>query len=384
MEKKILIVSYFYPPENTPRAFRTYELARELSKTNRITVMLPVMHGRTNNCKENIDVISVKPGFLFARSDKWRRTVSPGFSKEIAGNKKKTVLSVVKQCARFVYGQLCPENRYMEYFLTVFFELLKKRHQYDGIISIGLPFSTHLGVRMATVYRKSISPILIADYGDPFSGNAHHSFVWATIEKWVLKGFSYISIPHSKALQTYLKFKDEYSIKIIPQGFDFNEVKLSEKVENAVITFGYAGVLYKQLREPTPFLNYLSLNTDFKFKFIVYTRMDHGDTRQILASFETVLKDKLELRQAIPRLEVIYELSKMDFLVNIENKNEVQSPSKLIDYALTKRPIISFGENSFKEDEFVAFTQKDYSRAVKINLDDYDIRTVARKFNSLI
>ena len=40
-------------------------------------------------------------------------------------------------------------------------------------------------------------------------------------------------------------------------------------------------------------------------------------------------------------------MSKMDFLINLENLNKEQSPSKLIDYAISKRPIFSFNQNNF-------------------------------------
>jgi hypothetical protein len=52
------------------------------------------------------------------------------------------------------------------------------------------------------------------------------------------------------------------------------------------------------------------------------------------------------------------ELSKSDFLVNIDNAESVQSPSKLIDYKIAGRPILNIKKGKIDEkivDEFLDF-----------------------------
>ena len=74
----------------------------------------------------------------------------------------------------------------------------------------------------------------------------------------------------------------------------------------------------------------------------------------------------------------------MDFLINFDNNNSVQLPSKLIDYAIAKRPILNIKNNLIKED-VIAFINGDYTSALKIeNINDYDIKNVATKFTDLI
>jgi hypothetical protein len=189
----------------------------------------------------------------------------------------------------------------------------------------------------------------------------------------------YVTIPYLK-LKKYYKKKYHDKIKIIPQGLDFRQVRLAEYRVNPVPTFAYAGTFMKHFRDPRLFLTYLSkIKADFKF--IAYT-----NKKGLISGFTERLSGKLEIREYIPRLQLIYELSRMDFLINIQNGNKKDYPSKLIDYTLTKRPVLEI--NSFVLDEaaIMAFFKRDfdsYNAALK-NIDQYDIERVAEQFLGLL
>src|SRR5690606_36615775 len=127
-----------------------------------------------------------------------------------------------------------------------------------------------------------------------------------------------IVIPSEKAIKSYLKIKSHDKIKVIPQGFDFKEIILSEYLPNEIPTFAYAGVFYKKIRNPTFFFDYLS-KLDMNFKFVLYTSFLNSDSMDIVNKYKPILGDKLEIYFNIPRLKLITELSKMDFLINIDN-----------------------------------------------------------------
>jgi len=74
----------------------------------------------------------------------------------------------------------------------------------------------------------------------------------------------------------------------------------------------------------------------------------------------------------------------MDFLLNIDNNTHTQLPSKLIDYALTGRPVFNLSSDTdfslLKE-----FFKGNYSGKMDLAPpDDYDIRTVVKKFSLLL
>jgi len=83
---------------------------------------------------------------------------------------------------------------------------------------------------------------------------------------------------------------------------------------------------------------------------------------------------------------MIEEIKNMDFLVNIENINlPGQLPSKLIDYAISNRPILSINTSDFKSENVMEFLNGNYqTRLVVDNIGDYRIEEVTNKFIDLI
>lgn len=76
----------------------------------------------------------------------------------------------------------------------------------------------------------------------------------------------------------------------------------------------------------------------------------------------------------------------MDFAINFRNDSSVQVPSKLIDYSLSKRPIIEISPD-FPEEEKIAFEQfleGNYQKQYMIdNIQKYDIEKVVKAFLDL-
>ena len=73
----------------------------------------------------------------------------------------------------------------------------------------------------------------------------------------------------------------------------------------------------------------------------------------------------------------------MDFLVNIENISNNQTPSKLIDYAIAQRPICTISILNFNPNLFNQFINGDYNNKLNIDLENFDIKNVVSKFLEL-
>ena len=87
------------------------------------------------------------------------------------------------------------------------------------------------------------------------------------------------------------------------------------------------------------------------------------------------------MHQVIPREDLIFELSRMDFLLNIENVGSIQSPSKLIDYAIAGRPVLSVNSNALDQQKFIKFLAKDYTEQLNLReVDNYRIEKVVAQF----
>jgi|SRR5690554_366484 len=257
-------------------------------------------------------------------------------------------------------------------------KVLKKEDKTDMLITVAIPHTIHWGAAWAKTSLKEKFPKLwIADCGDPFMGNKfqNHLFYFKYFEKWFCKKADYISVPVEEAKEAYYKEFHE-KIRIIPQGFEFKSINIEDKfIKNKKPTFLYAGAFYKGIRDPELLLNYLS-KLDIDFKFYVYTRQKH-----FLDKYKKILGDKIEINDYIPREKLLLKMSTVDFLINLENGTEIQSPSKLIDYALTKKPILSIPSSKIDKVEIKRFLNGNYTNQLKIdNIEQYNIKNVTKSF----
>jgi hypothetical protein len=259
--------------------------------------------------------------------------------------------------------------------------IIYKENDTDCLITIAIPYSIHWGAAFAkSLSTKHFPKTWIADCGDPYMGNEFRKpyFYFKFIEKWAFGKMNYITIPIEAAKEGYYK-EFHHKIRIIPQGFNFKNVPIHHsQSQNLVPTFAYSGILYKDFRDPSLFLQYLTTITT-NFKFIVYTK-----SRELILPFMEKLKNKLEVYDYIPREELLSVLSGMDFLINFENPSVKHSPSKLIDYALIKKPILSIKAHEIPVKIFNEFLQGNYTNQLIVNnLERYNIINVAKQFISL-
>lgn len=255
---------------------------------------------------------------------------------------------------------------------------LKKEKNIDLLISIAVPYINHFAI---AGLKNINAKCWVSDCGDPFTGNpfCNVSSHFKYFERKWGRRTDYITVPIAEAKDGYFK-EFENKIKVIPQGFNFDNIKLASYKKNSIPTFAYSGATYKDLRDPSKFLDYLS-TINKPFKLIVYTVGGN-----LFKQYVDLLRDKMELRGYVERDELLYELSKVDFLINIKNKSGVQQPSKLIDYANTKRPIITI-TSDFTESEKVVFeeflTENYTNQTIVENIEKYDIRNVVKEFVNL-
>lgn len=378
--KNILITSYYCYPENSPRAFRTFELARGFSQLgHKVALYIPdIGFDYSDISKENnLKIVTVPSGFLLNRKSSYNSPLPVG---PVITNKK-TLVRLLKR----IVSNIIPEAEKIEYAITLHNRLAKDNNKYDLIISIALPFCVHLGTYRFINRQSLSSTVTVADYGDPFFFNKEtpKNPLFYLIEHHVLNAFDYISVPTLNSMILFRKFKLDSSIKVIPQGMDFSNIVISNYQKNKILTFAYAGIFYSKLRNPSVFMDFLC-NCDFDFRFIVYTAFNNTETRNILAPYLSKLSGKLILKEMLPRKECINELSKLDFLINVVNISDSQTPSKLIDYALTKRPVYSFRQDNFNSIEFMEFIRDFENKNFNFDITAFDINKVVMQFIELV
>ena len=365
-KKRILLVSNGFYPEISPRSFRTTELAKEfVRKGHDVTV---ISKHRDNDYTALLNEYPL----TFKMWSKPHFPAVPSFSGRI-GNLITRIASRIMQLT-FEYPGI------EEMFKVK--KVLKNEKDYDLLISFAVPYPVHWGTAWARTKKNPIASTWIADCGDPYMGGIMDTFrkpfYFGFIEKWFMRKTNFITVPISNAKNAYYKeFQDK--IRIIPQGFDFGSIPIPHiEVKNAIPKFAYAGSLAPKVRDPRPLLDYLN-SVPNEFRFIVYTNQ-----KELLSGYMERMTDKLELRDYIPRTQLLKELSQMDFLVNFDNNNDIQSPSKLIDYLLAGRPVLNI-KKDFNKLIINQFLAGDYSGKYFIeNLDKYRIENVASQFLNLV
>jgi hypothetical protein len=365
-KKKIVIISRTIFPSQAPRAQRATELVKEFGRQGHDVTVYAVLGNYDYSDFEktyNVKVKGIgKMRFATINSD---------------GKSKNTIVSVL--LSKLFHKLLEFPDIELSFKVA---KLLKRESDIDLLITVAVPFPIHWGAAyVRDKFKNNNIKKWVADCGDPYMGNkfVNHFFYFKYVEKWFCKHADYITVPIEKAKEGYYKeFHDK--IKVIPQGFNFDEVNINEMVnKNEVLTFVYAGAFYKGIRDPKQFLEYLS-TLDIDFKFVVFTK-----NKAIVEPFKIALGAKLEVKEYIPRNDLLNVMSKADFLVNFENGTSVQSPSKLIDYALAKRPILSIESLKLDEDNVDAFFEGNYKDQLIVeNIEQFNIKNVVNNFISLI
>ena len=259
--------------------------------------------------------------------------------------------------------------------------IITKEQNVDLLITVAFPYPTHWGAAYAKKRNRDTFPkIWVSDCGDPYMGNDVQKpmFYFKYLERFWGDMTDYVTIPIEGAASAYYA-NVQSKIRVIPQGFDFSSVRIDTSFNgNPIPNFVYTGTLFPGYRDLTTFLEYLcTIKEDFRF--YVYTK-----NPETVNPFKSKLGDKLIVSDYIPRLELLYRLSQMDFLVNLTNKSTVQSPSKLIDYGLSRRPVLDISTPFEEYEPFSSFMKKDYSKShPRIDTEKYNIINVANQFLDL-
>ena len=373
---KILVNCFYYYPENTPRAFRAEEITKALSRMgHEVTVTIPDNGFDYSGFEKlyNLKIVKIK-GHINYKNRVVKKEGHLNDKNNIVIVKKLSNL-IKKKIIRYFTG----EGKNILYSIPLYKKLKNSTFNYDYLISIGLPFAIHLGSSLGKKVNPRISSRMLADYGDPFylNYNVKLAYYFKIIEKKCMKYFDKIIIPTNKSLESYLHLKSKENILIIPQGLNYNGMKLAKFKKNNIPTFAYAGMIYKNIRYPINFFEYIS-SLKKEFKFIIYTDINNIIFKELIDKYKEKLGDRLVVKDKIGRYECIYELSKMDFIVNFANVNSNQEPSKIIDYILTKRPIFTLDQKEFDKDKFNEFLQGQYV-STEINIEEYNIDNLMMK-----
>lgn len=336
---KFLVVSYYYLPEQTPRAFRTDVLISSLINAgHEVTLVLPQNRsGQYNNSKVNI--IELPSGFLF---NKYKHTQIIKECKLYDISSSNLLISKIKQFAKKIL--YWPFDRSFEFFLSSYFIHFKKDDKhYDALLAIGLPITSYLvGIVLA---KKLNINYKIADCGDPYALGISNNKIKIYVEKKILSQYNTVFTSTSK-FNNLLKDIDINSF-LLPHFYEktYNKQKqLDIKLNNKNYNYVYAGSFYHDIRNPSNFLNAIKIFNELhekKIKIFLFVNLRDDFVLELRNKYQYWLGEYIEFISYVERdyLYNFYDLC--DTLVNFQNKHEIQTPSKIAEYSLFDKKFLN-------------------------------------------
>lgn len=375
--RKVLIATVQFYPDPTPRGNRVFELARGFAQRGWSVEVLLFWDDRDRTAHQKlteeygIAVDYLCEGPLKEGTQHFSTLFS--LTKKQGGNPVKSLLNFSRIISRSYW------------LLRAVFKLLMKFAKQPAVfISVSNPLYVHLFSAWALRFFPARKFTAIAEYGDAASPAA------AKENQFISEAFDRIVVMSEKMRGWYGRFKEKKDIVVIPHGFNLREVKKAVYKKNEVPTFAYAGRFWKEVRDPTFFFEFLK-TCKFDFKFYVYWNDTAKTPRtgkvwiyEMFSTYKALLGERFIVKEPLSRLELIYELSRQDFLVDFSNLIGIGEPSKLIDYTLAERPVLSVNQSSFRPEVFESFIHGQYEQSVKFDLSKHDIDQVIDRYLEVV
>lgn len=358
--KKVLLVTYYWPPAGGPGVQRWLKFVKYLPEFD----VEPVVFVPENPTYPIIDksfeeevpksaIVIKRPIFepykyaqLFSKKD--TQTISSGIIEE------KEKQSFLQKSLLFIRGNFfIPDAR--KYWVkpsVKFLEEYLQRENIDTIITTGPPHSLHL---IGLALKKELNLKWIADFRDPWTSIGYHHQLKLTtgsqqkhekLEKEVLTSADQIITTSFTTAEDFKKITSQ-PISVITNGFE-KEENPSIATLDKKFTFAHIGSLLSG-RNPENlwqvFVELIEENKAFKEAFEL--KLIGKVSQQVLDSIEKhKLQPYLNNLGYVPHHEAIAQQRSAQVLLLLEIDSEKTRgiiPGKLFEYLQARRPIIAIG-----------------------------------------
>ena len=343
--KKILIVSHQFLPFVSPRTTRWSLLIDELiKKGNEVTVLTGTA---PEELKKNYEVLYFGNKQFSTNINKVRKDSQNSSNNYL----KKIIYSILKTIYRFLFKTFSWPDYAMFWAFTIFKNRKRIENKFDIIISVSLPFTSHL---CAYILQKRISADWYMDIGDPFSlkinSPENNKIIYSYLNKYYEKKFyqnaSKIIFTHKEVAELHQnKFNIDRTKIVIGYPIALlNEERIKNSLnfnyEDTPLIIGYFGAFTKSVREPNNYIISIANSLDDEIKHEWYI---NKESKKYFTSIKNISSH--QFLDILPReiaLEVM--VSKMHILLSIGNFNKYQMPSKVIEYISLGKPVLHFAE----------------------------------------
>ena len=341
---KILIVSHQFTPHVSPRTTRWKLIVEELiSLGHQVTVITGTKQDQEDK-DVNIIYVGNKNSNNIVRNfrEKSNNLTNSNLFKRIFYNS-------LKKIYRFIVKTFAWPDYSMFWLISIYKNRRKLKLDYDLLITVSLPFSSHIA---GYLINKKNNKKWVMDIGDPFTlkkdAPENNYLLYGALNKYFEnKLYSLadkIMFTHNDAMYThkeYFKLPDGKVIVANPiSKFDkeIYQKSLNYNYNSLPIKFGYFGIFTKGVRSPINFLETLRKKKNIEFHWYV----NNDSQSEIIFNNQ---ESESTVHSIVPRNKALNIMAEsMHCLLSIGNLNPTQLPSKVIEYISTGKPVVHFAE----------------------------------------
>ncbi len=353
--KKILVVTHQYLPHVSPRTTRWKLIVDDLiNKGHEVTVVTG-----TQQLHEEKNIVYVGSKSSSSVVSQMREKSNNLSESNII---KRLFYKILKKIYRTIVKTFAWPDYSMFWLLSIYRNKKNLNIDYDQIISVSLPFSSHIA---AYIINKKNKKEWVMDIGDPFTlkndAPENNRILYGFLNRYYENKFyslaSKIIFTHEEARSAHI---DYFNIDIEKTYIGNPISNFKEEIYSASLQynynllpkkFGYFGVFTKGVRSPKNFMKFFKDTKNIEFHWYV-----NDDSKNEITTHS---KEVDSIFHPIVKREEALKLMASSFhcLISIGNLNITQIPSKVIEYISTGKPVIHFCE---VENDPVKIIAKDF------------------------
>ena len=340
--KKILVVTHQYLPHVSPRTTRWKLIVDDLiNKGHEVTVVTG-----TQQLHEEKNIVYVGSKSSSSVVSQMREKSNNLSESNII---KRLFYKILKKIYRTIVKTFAWPDYSMFWLLSIYRNKKNLNIDYDQIISVSLPFSSHIA---AYIINKKNKKEWAMDIGDPFTlkndAPENNRILYGFLNRYYENKFyslaSKIIFTHEEARSAHI---DYFNIDIEKTYIGNPISNFKEEIYSASLQynynllpkkFGYFGVFTKGVRSPKNFMKFFKDTKNIEFHWYV-----NDDSKNEITTHS---KEVDSIFHPIVKREEALKLMASSFhcLISIGNLNITQIPSKVIEYISTGKPVIHFCE----------------------------------------
>ena len=360
--KKVLFISYFWPPSGKASLHWPLDIIRHLPK-DQIEPIILTVEEESFTQKDKSLLRKVDPNWQIIKSkalepfDLYRKFIGKNKNEKLSSSE--TISLENKKLSHRIsiwirMNLFVPDARVGWNFTA--YRAAKKyylKEKFDAVVSIGPPHSSHLiGLKLSRKFNIPHFPVFIDPWVDIiYYKNFNRSFLTLKLdnhfEKSVLQNAKQVVFVTESMKEDYRKKYDFVSGKsnVLYWGYDeddFKDLKIDKILKEEKIIV-HAGNLFAY-QNPKNFWKQIKAENEkgnkLKLKFI-----GNVDPEILKYLNEIGLNDKIELAGFLPYREMIKQISEADALLVCASEPR-HVPGKLFEALRTGNPVIVFGDNN--------------------------------------